>query len=87
MTIAGIIAALVAIEAVFRYVQLVLVAVAGQRTMFEMRMRLFEHIQRMSLRFLDRHPTGRLMTRVTNDVEKNPADHRHRRRQHRPATS
>jgi len=57
-------------EALFRYVQMVIVAWIGQRTMFEMRMRIFEHLQRMSLRFLDRNPVGRLMTRVTNDVEK-----------------
>lgn len=57
-------------EAALRYVQMVIVAWIGQRTMFEMRMRIFDHLQRMSLRFLDRNPVGRLMTRVTNDVEK-----------------
>ncbi|MDZ4858292.1 MAG: ABC transporter ATP-binding protein [Candidatus Hydrogenedentes bacterium] len=57
-------------EAVVRYAQMVIVAWIGQRTMFEMRMRIFEHLQRMSLRFLDKNPVGRLMTRVTNDVEK-----------------
>jgi ABC-type multidrug transport system fused ATPase/permease subunit len=57
-------------ESVFRYVQMVIVAWIGQRTMFEMRMRIFAHLQNMSLRFLDKNPLGRLMTRVTNDVEK-----------------
>jgi ABC-type multidrug transport system fused ATPase/permease subunit len=38
--------------------------------MFDMRMRIFGHLQNMSLRFLDKNPLGRLMTRVTNDVEK-----------------
>jgi ABC-type multidrug transport system fused ATPase/permease subunit len=37
--------------------------------MLAMRVELFGHLQRMSLRFLDKNPIGRLMTRVTNDVE------------------
>src|SRR5690606_33049492 len=57
-------------EALIRYGQLFIVAVVGQKTMLAMRMEIFEHLQAMSLRFLDRHPVGRLMTRVTNDVEK-----------------
>lgn len=65
-----ILAALVMAEAVLRYLQLLIVSFVGQRTMFEMRVGLFEHLQRMSLSFLDRHPVGRLMSRVTNDVER-----------------
>lgn len=57
-------------EAIARYMQTYLIAVVGQKTMLEMRVSLFSHLQRMSLRFLDRNPVGRLMTRVTNDVEK-----------------
>ncbi len=56
-------------EAVLRYSQMVTVAFVGQKTMLEMRMHIFRHLQRMSLRFLDKNPVGRLMTRVTNDVE------------------
>ena len=66
----GILAALVIVEAVLRYAQLLIVAVVGQKTMLEMRVGLFSHLQRMSLGFLDRQPVGRLMARVTNDVEK-----------------
>ncbi len=65
-----ILAALVVIEAVLRYIQLVIVSYVGQRTMLDMRVGLFEHLQEMSLSFLDRHPVGRLMSRVTNDVER-----------------
>ncbi|MCC6486747.1 MAG: ABC transporter ATP-binding protein [Candidatus Hydrogenedentes bacterium] len=68
--IVGLIAALMLIEAVVRYLQMTIVAYVGQKTMFEMRMGIFAHLQRMSLRFLDKNPVGRLMTRVTNDVEK-----------------
>jgi ATP-binding cassette subfamily B protein len=51
------------------YAQLVLVARIGQLVMFDMRLSLFSHLQRMSLSFFDRNPVGRLMTRVTSDVE------------------
>lgn len=57
-------------EALSRYFQMLIVAIVGEKAMLRMRMDVFEHLQRMSLRFLDRNPVGRLMTRVTNDVEK-----------------
>lgn len=41
----------------------------GQRTIFDLRMEVFRHLQRLSLRFYDRNPIGRLITRVTNDIE------------------
>lgn len=65
-----IIACLMLVETLARYVQNLIVAYVGQKTMLNMRLQVFEHLQRMSLRFLDRNPIGRLMTRVTNDVEK-----------------
>lgn len=41
----------------------------GQKTIFDLRMEIFNHLQRLALRFFDKNPTGRLVTRVTNDVE------------------
>ncbi|MEX1138414.1 MAG: ABC transporter ATP-binding protein [Bacteroidota bacterium] len=41
----------------------------GQRTIFDLRMEVFRHLQRLSLSFYDRNPIGRLITRVTNDIE------------------
>jgi len=41
----------------------------GQRIMFDMRMEIYAHLQRLDLRFYDRNPVGRLMTRVTTDVD------------------
>jgi len=41
----------------------------GQRTIFDLRMEVYEHLQRLGLKFFDRNPIGRLITRVTNDVE------------------
>lgn len=41
----------------------------GQRIMFDMRMQLFSHLQRLHLGYFDRHPVGRTMTRITTDVD------------------
>lgn len=57
-------------ELLMRWAQLIIVSYIGQTTMLKMRMQIFAHLQEMPLRFLDRNPVGRLMTRVTNDVEK-----------------
>ena len=57
-------------QALVNYSQALIVAFVGQKTMLEMRVRIFNHLQNMSLRFLDKNPVGRLMTRVTTDVEK-----------------
>ncbi|MBI4534834.1 MAG: ABC transporter ATP-binding protein [Ignavibacteriae bacterium] len=41
----------------------------GQRTIYDLRMEVFEHLQHRGLKFFDRNPIGRLITRVTNDIE------------------
>jgi ATP-binding cassette subfamily B protein len=41
----------------------------GQRIMFDVRMQIYDHLQRLDLQFYDRNPVGRLMTRVTTDVD------------------
>ncbi len=41
----------------------------GQRAMFDLRRQLMEHLHRADLAFYDRHPVGRLVTRVTTDVD------------------
>src|SRR4051794_16537656 len=53
----------------FEYGQTLLTTWLGQRIMYDLRVQVFGHLQRLSLRFFDRNPVGRLMTRVTNDVE------------------
>jgi ATP-binding cassette subfamily B protein len=70
MQMTFLLAAIVFGEAIIRSVQLMLVTWVGQRTMYEMRMELFRHIQDLPLSFLDRNPVGRLMSRVTSDVDK-----------------
>ena len=41
----------------------------GQRIMFDMRMEIYGHLQRIDVQYYDRNPVGRLMTRVTTDVD------------------
>ena len=54
---------------VLEALQTVLTATVGQRVMYDLRRQIFGHLQRLSLSFYDRTPVGRLMTRVTSDVE------------------
>ena len=51
------------------FVQTWLLQNTGQRIMFDMRLQIYAHLQRLDLRFYDRNPVGRLMTRVTTDVD------------------
>ena len=51
------------------YTQTYLMQMIGQRIMFDMRMQIYAHLQRLDLSFYDRNPVGRLMTRVTTDVD------------------
>jgi ATP-binding cassette subfamily B protein len=41
----------------------------GQKVMFDLRSQIFRHLQRMHIGFFDRNPVGRLVTRVTTDVD------------------
>jgi ATP-binding cassette subfamily B multidrug efflux pump len=41
----------------------------GQKVMYDLRSQIFRHLQRMHIAFFDRNPTGRLVTRVTSDVD------------------
>ncbi len=54
---------------VLEFTQTWLMQNTGQRIMFDMRLQIYEHLQRLSLRDYDRNPVGRLMTRVTTDVD------------------
>lgn len=56
-------------EFAFTYGQTLLTSLLGQRVMRDLRIEIFSHLQRLSISFFDRNPVGRLMTRVTSDVE------------------
>jgi ATP-binding cassette subfamily B multidrug efflux pump len=52
-----------------RYIEIYLTRWIGQRVAYDLRVSLFSHLQKLSLSFFDKNPVGRLVTRVTNDVE------------------
>src|SRR5204863_7967172 len=54
---------------VLEYVQTWTLQMTGQRIMCDMRLQIYRHLQRIDLQFYDRNPVGRLMTRVTTDVD------------------
>ncbi|HEU4747748.1 MAG TPA: ABC transporter ATP-binding protein [Gemmatimonadaceae bacterium] len=60
---------LLLVEFALSYAQTWLTSLLGQRVMRDMRMQIFTHLQRLSVSFFDRNPAGRLITRVTSDVE------------------
>lgn len=56
------------LEFAMGYGQIYIMEWIGQKAMFDLRGKLFGHIQSMHLGFYDKNPTGRLLTRVTSDV-------------------
>src|ERR1700731_2209477 len=52
-----------------QYVQIRIMQRVGQQTMYDMRQEIFAHIQRLSMSYFDKNPVGRLVTRVTTDVD------------------
>jgi ATP-binding cassette subfamily B protein len=53
----------------FLYLQMFSVSVLGQRVILAIRKEMFSRLERLPVSFFDRTPTGRLMTRLTSDVE------------------
>ncbi len=53
----------------FNLLQIYVLSYAGQSIIYNLRQRLFSHLQRMPLSYFDKNPIGRLVTRVTNDTE------------------
>ena len=51
------------------YFQIYVMAFVGQKVMFDLRMQVFRHLQNKEVAYFDRNPVGRLMTRLTSDVE------------------
>ncbi len=54
---------------VLEYVQVYLMQWTGQKVMFDLRSQIFRHLQHMHVGFFDKNPVGRLVTRVTTDVD------------------
>lgn len=51
------------------YTQTLLTTTIGQRVMIDLRLRVFTRLQQLDISYFDRNPVGRLMTRVTSDIE------------------
>src|ERR1700736_3888709 len=54
---------------VFEFLQTYFMQWTGQKVMFDLRSQIFRHLQRMHVAFYDKNPVGRLVTRVTTDVD------------------
>jgi ATP-binding cassette subfamily B multidrug efflux pump len=51
------------------FTQTWLINLMGQKIMYDLRMQIFQHLQKLDVSFFDKNPVGRLMTRVTTDVD------------------
>ena len=60
---------LLGLSYVIRYAHLYFTQLLGQRVMHDMRKEIFAHLQRLHIGYFDRNPVGRVMTRLTSDVE------------------
>jgi len=52
-----------------QYIQIRIMQRVGQQTMYDMRTEIFGHLQSLPMSYFDKNPVGRLMTRVTTDVD------------------
>ena len=57
------------LQAVIQYFLTYYMQYLGQKTIYDLRDQLFRHTQKLALKFFDKTPIGRMVTRVTNDVE------------------
>ncbi|WP_346920299.1 ABC transporter ATP-binding protein [Clostridium sp. UBA7339] len=54
---------------ILNYIQIYLLQYTGQKIIYNIRAAIFKHVESLSLSFFDKSPVGRLVTRITNDVE------------------
>jgi ATP-binding cassette, subfamily B, multidrug efflux pump len=67
--IASIYFSLLVLTFIFEFLQTYYMQWTGQKVMFDLRSQIFRHLQRMHVAFYDKNPVGRLVTRVTTDVD------------------
>jgi ATP-binding cassette subfamily B protein len=67
--VAGLYLLALAASFVVRFLQNYIMQMTGQRIMQDMRREIFAHLQRLHVGYFDKNPVGRLMTRVTTDVD------------------
>jgi ATP-binding cassette subfamily B protein len=59
----------IVLDGVKQYAATWLTQLIGQKAVYNLRMDIFRHLQRLPIRYFDRNPVGRIITRTTNDVE------------------
>ena len=57
------------LQSIIQYFLTYFTQLMGQKIIFDLRSKVFSHVQKLALRFFDKTPIGRIVTRVTNDVE------------------
>ncbi|HEY0785806.1 MAG TPA: ABC transporter ATP-binding protein [Acidobacteriaceae bacterium] len=67
--IAGIYLGALVLAYALEFMQTYIMQWTGQKIMFDMRAQIFAHLQRMHVGFFDRNPVGRLVTRLTSDID------------------
>ncbi len=67
--IAGMYIGLLLISFLLEFAQTYIMQWTGQKVMFDLRSQIFRHLQRLHISFFDKNPVGRLVTRVTSDVD------------------
>jgi len=67
--VAFIYVSLLALSFFLEFLQTYFMQWTGQKVMFDLRSQIFRHLQRMHIGFFDKNPVGRLVTRVTTDVD------------------
>ncbi len=69
LRVAGLFFLTLALGFVVRFGQVFILQMTGQRVMLDLRRQIFGHLQKLQVGFYDKHPVGRLVTRVTSDVD------------------
>lgn len=57
------------VQGIIQYIMTYLTSWIGQKIIYDLRKKIFDHIMSLDLKFFDRNPIGRIVTRVTGDVE------------------
>ena len=69
MVLVGLFAGVQLLRLIFSYFQTLLLNTVGQYTMFDLRRELYNKLQNQEVAYYDRNPVGRIMTRLTSDVD------------------
>src|SRR5271168_4546531 len=67
--IAGMYVGILLLSFLLEFTQTYVMQWTGQKVMFDLRAQIFRHLQRLHIAFFDKNPVGRLVTRVTSDVD------------------